>query len=765
MFRLSAALVSTSSIKISTLRAPLYVASEPPVVVMGTSHQAKPGPLPPSTSTMFFLQSPPSNKGAVDLHSIAVDGTLSHVSTPNDNKPNVRSGVHEYGGKIVRETATSSRWSLAIWRKRTNSIHNPPFFAVGGGFAPLKSKEVIFTNFSSLPTPHRLMLQSPDPTIPAIELTTDPAHRYGEFKAHPQLDRVCYAVQEDHADPSPSGVVNKLVHLDLSAVTPENPCPIITVIAEGLDFYTYPTVNLSATFLSFVGWSHSNMPWDDTEVYEVSLKRNGLTNATTKPQQISPNGSSNLMPLYSPLDSTLYYISDESNYYQIHKRQGASTVQLDLQQSSALEISTSGLGWVLGKQAFHFMHPSTYESTGFKGNVICGTYCLMDSGVSGVVLIFDSSSSEEQEQEAPKPIFLAKGETGCDEISEIAVGEDGKIYFIGGSHDIPEGLHSIDVAPLILAALSKDGTPPSPLQLPKLLVDPVVKDSNGDILSLITKDFTPPEHLLIPGKYGDIHAYYYPPSPSSTMLPKGTAPPLLVKAHGGPTSETCKCFRLDIQYWLLRGFAILDVDYSGSSGYGREYRHRMKGLWGECDREDVVSAAQYCVDQGMVNPKWISIDGGSAGGYTTLCALTFSSGVFTAGCSKYGISDLGALYEETHKFESKYMDMLIGKYPECKEVYHSRCPIMFVDQLSCPILLLQGTEDKVVPPNQAEMMYEAMKKKGIDTSLVLYKGEGHGFRVAANVEHALETEYRFFCKVWGIADKGGDLVLNERVEM
>jgi dipeptidyl aminopeptidase/acylaminoacyl peptidase len=278
-----------------------------------------------------------------------------------------------------------------------------------------------------------------------------------------------------------------------------------------------------------------------------------------------------------------------------------------------------------------------------------------------------------------------------------------------------------------------------------------------------------------PGGIGYAYGYYYPPSrwiagSSSSSRDENDdnmkKPPLLVKAHGGPTSQTSTTFRLLIHFWTSRGFAVLDVDYGGSTGKGAAYRKSLHGKWGIVDVNDVCAGATYCIRQGWVHPKWVCIDGSSAGGYTTLAALTFRT-TFLAGASLYGISDLTALARDTHKFESHYLDGLVGSYPKDQSIFDERCPILFPEKLNCPILLLQGLEDKVVPPNQAEGMFHALKEKGLLTSLVMYKGEQHGFRKKKNIQHVLNSEYSFFCQVFGIEPEEGteELAIGVRLEM
>jgi dipeptidyl aminopeptidase/acylaminoacyl peptidase len=244
------------------------------------------------------------------------------------------------------------------------------------------------------------------------------------------------------------------------------------------------------------------------------------------------------------------------------------------------------------------------------------------------------------------------------------------------------------------------------------------------------------------------YGLYYAPNNRDFQAPHGELPPLLVKSHGGPTGSASGDFSLKIQYWTSRGFAVLDVDYGGSTGYGRAYRQRLNGNWGIVDVQDCVNGAKFLVDQGWVDGDRLVIAGGSAGGYTTLCALTFYD-VFKAGASYYGVSDLEVLATDTHKFESRYMDSMIGPYPEAKQIYFDRSPINFVDKLSCPAIFFQGDEDKVVPPNQAEMMVEMLNKKGLPVAYILYKGEQHGFRQAENIKRTLDGEFYFYSQVFG----------------
>ena len=258
------------------------------------------------------------------------------------------------------------------------------------------------------------------------------------------------------------------------------------------------------------------------------------------------------------------------------------------------------------------------------------------------------------------------------------------------------------------------------------------------------------EHVTFPSGDGrQAFALYYPPTNPDCAPPEGELPPLVVRSHGGPTGRASPALNLQIQFWTSRGFAVVDVDYAGSTGYGRAYRSLLEGRWGIADVEDCIAAARHLAATGRADPERLAIRGGSAGGYTTLCALTFHD-CFKAGASWYGIGDLEALLRDTHKFESRYLDRLVGPWPEAAATYRARSPLHHADGLSCPVIFLQGLDDKVVPPNQAEAMVAALRAKGVPVAYLAFPGEGHGFRAAEAIERALLAEYAFFCRVFGI---------------
>jgi dipeptidyl aminopeptidase/acylaminoacyl peptidase len=268
--------------------------------------------------------------------------------------------------------------------------------------------------------------------------------------------------------------------------------------------------------------------------------------------------------------------------------------------------------------------------------------------------------------------------------------------------------------------------------------------------------FSRPEHVTFPTEPGPsgvdhAHALVYPPTNPTVSGPDDERPPLLVLVHGGPTSAARSVLDLGIQYWTSRGFAVADVDYRGSTGYGRRYREALKGQWGIADLDDVVACARWLADQGRVDPARLAIRGGSAGGYTTLAALTFRPGVFAAGASHYGVADLAALATDTHSFESRYLDGLIAPWPSGADVYAERSPIHHTDALDTPLAVFQGDEDKVVPPEQAEMMVAALRAKGVPHAYMLFRGEQHGFRKAENIRAALDGELSFYAQVLGFS--------------
>jgi dipeptidyl aminopeptidase/acylaminoacyl peptidase len=482
----------------------------------------------------------------------------------------------------------------------------------------------------------------------------------------------------------------------------------LTIVQEGHDFYSCPQP--FRDYLAYIAWDHPNMPWDTTMLYIHSL-----SDDNEPPIQIIMDQPCSMAEPCWNADGSLYFLSDVTGWHNIYRRD-YQTGQVTCVLQCEADFASPHQGWILGEKSYivdddHFI--------------------VTASARDGLIRIHPNGA-------------VTSLSSPCSSISDLAKATGDHFYYIGGSTKEPFAIYRYDSHHHHTRVHSSiaDHNTIAPLQ--SFLVEP--------------------EHISYPSLGGrTAYAYLYRPTTTSSHQ---QLPPLLVKAHGGPTSQTSTTFRLDLQYWTSRGFCVLDVNYGGSTGYGKDYRRSLNGQWGLADVEDVCAGATYCVSQRWVHPDWLAIDGKSAGGYTTLCALVFGN-VFHAGASWYGISNLVTLYQDTHKFESRYMDTLVGRYPDEKQKYEARCPIHFHDKLHCPLILLQGLEDKVVPHNQAETMYEVLRAKGLDTTLVLYRGEQHGFRKGENMVHALESEYSFFCQVFGIEAVQGTIPIDVgvRIEM
>jgi dipeptidyl aminopeptidase/acylaminoacyl peptidase len=267
-------------------------------------------------------------------------------------------------------------------------------------------------------------------------------------------------------------------------------------------------------------------------------------------------------------------------------------------------------------------------------------------------------------------------------------------------------------------------------------------------------DLSEAQAIEFPAAHGEVgYAFYYPPR-NRDITSRSGLPPLVAISHGGPTAATTRTLDIRVQYWTTRGFAVVDVNYGGSTGYGRRYRERLRGEWGRVDVDDMIHAVTALVDGGKADPERLVIRGGSAGGYTTLAALTFHPGVFKAGASYYGVSDLELLARDTHKFEARYLDSLVGPYPAMAAEYRARSPIHFTDRLACALIFFQGLDDRVVPPNQSALMADAVRRKGLPVAYVAFEGEQHGFRKAEHIVRSLEAELSFYGAVFGFVPAG-----------
>ena len=494
-------------------------------------------------------------------------------------------------------------------------------------------------------------------------------------------------VREDHT--SESEPVNGIVAVDAQGKSE------VQVLYQGSDFCSTPRVSPDGSKLAWLTWNHPNMPWDGTELMVAEFDAQG--NLGEVETVAGGKTESIFQPEWSP-DSMLHFVSDRSGWWNLWRWEN--------EQASQLTSRNAEFGkpqWTLGSGTYSFASPDVIA-------------CSYVEGGTWKIGMLDITSRNLFPVETP---FSEMGR------GDIKAG-DGNLVFLAGAPTRPMTLVSLDLA---------SGK-----------WDELRKSHNLEIDSGFLSEAQPVEFPTEDGKTA--HAFFYPPKNSDFQGLEGEKPPLLVKSHGGPTGSTSIALEWGVQFWTSRGIGVLDVNYGGSTGYGREYRERLNGNWGIVDVDDCCNAALHLVSQGEADGDRLAIDGGSAGGYTTLAALTFKE-VFKAGASYYGVSNLEALAKETHKFESRYLDGLVGPYPERQDLYQERAPINHTDQLSCPLIFFQGLDDKIVPPNQAQMMFDAVRAKGIPTAYIPFEGEQHGFRRAENIKRALEAELYFYSKVFG----------------
>jgi dipeptidyl aminopeptidase/acylaminoacyl peptidase len=476
------------------------------------------------------------------------------------------------------------------------------------------------------------------------------------------------------------------------------------VLVSGPDFVSDPRPSPEGDALAWLQWDHPSMPWDAARL--VVRGADGREHAMA-----GGSGESVVQPVWGA-DGTLWFLCDRTNFWSLYRRRPHGEIELVLDVGGDI----GGPQWRFGQSR----------------------YALLADG----------------------RVVLAHARAGVDRLAVLDGGDLRELDLPWGTfrHVTAQGTAVVCVA----------GSPSSEPVVLRIDVDSgqqeVLRPARD--LGLDAAWFAVPEHVTFPTEdggtgIGEAHALVYPPTNPEATAPDGDLPPLLVVVHGGPTAAAVPVLTLDIQYWTSRGFCVADVDYRGSVGYGRRYRDALQGRWGVVDLDDVVACARFLADSGRVDPARMAIRGGSAGGYTTLAALTMRPGVFTAGASHYGVADLGALAAETHKFESRYLDGLVAAWPSGRAVYDERSPINHVDALDTPLAVFQGDEDAVVPPDQAEAMVAALREKGVPHAYLLFAGEQHGFRKAENIRAALDGELSFYAQVWGFdlpADEGIELI-------
>jgi dipeptidyl aminopeptidase/acylaminoacyl peptidase len=575
----------------------------------------------------------------------------------------------------------------------------------GGGSYCVHQDQIFFVNDSDqqiylidtlIDKPMDKLMDKPTDTSSdrqtVFAITHDTNKRFADFSFDEKSQRLI-AICETHLD---NTVINQIVAIDISSGD-------ITVLESGNDFYASPRLNHANDQLCWQTWNHPNMPWDGNQLYLADIDNQGLLIN----QCLIAGGEqvSVFQPQWSP-DNTLYYITDESGWWHLYRFTNKTTEQLTTGKKEF------GLPqWVFAQSTYSFINAD---------QIIC---CYQADGQVQLAILSLGQNFE---------ITLLS--THWQQFSSISA-DAGNIAFIAAScQHFPQ---------LVSTRYTAEAAEP--------LSCKIVKSSSQ--LDITNDYYSKPVTLTFTNRHNkNVYAFYYPPTNPDYSPASDEPPPLIVICHGGPTGQSSSALDPKKQFWSSRGFALLDVNHSGSTGYGRDYRNRLYKNWGILDVEDCCDAALYAVNQGLANKDQLIIRGSSAGGYTVLAALTFEQ-VFSAGASYYGISELSSLASDTHKFESHYLDKLIGPYPQASDLYQQRSPINHSQKLDCPVVFFQGIDDRVVPKQQAEAMFAALDKKGITVAAQYYEGEKHGFRKAETIKQSLENELSFYQLVLNIDDR------------
>ena len=516
-------------------------------------------------------------------------------------------------------------------------------------------------------------------------LTPGDGYRYADLTVDRKRNRLI-CIREDHTGQGEA--VNTIVGIDLNGGDNGK------VLIEGNNFYAFARLSPDGNQLAYQTWNHPNMPWDGCELWVADINADGTLHHADR---VAGSATESIFqPEWSP-DGVLHFVAETTGWWNLYRWKDGKVEALHPMQAEFGQPQ-----WAFGQSLYTFVSAD---------KILCS---YSQNGTWHLAWLETSSKK------------LTPIENSFTEISEVRAGK-GFAAFIAGSPTQPLTVTRMDTT---------TGKMESVQQASEVKVD-------AGYLSIA-------EPITFPTTNGnEAHAIYYAPKNKDYVAPEGERPPLMVISHGGPTSSAKTDLRLTVQYWTSRGFAVLDVNYGGSTGYGREYRQRLNGNWGVVDVDDCCNGALYLVEKGLADRNRLTVRGGSAGGYTTLACLTFRPDVFKAGASHYGLSRLEDFVTDTHKFESRYLFSLIGKYPENKKLYDERSPITYLKNLSCPLILFQGDEDKIVPPAQSQMMFEAVRAKELPVAYLLFEGEQHGFRKAQNIKRSLEAELYFYSKVFG----------------
>ena len=498
-----------------------------------------------------------------------------------------------------------------------------------------------------------------------------------------------FCVREDHSAGS-GQPVDTIARVDLTGGDGGS------VIVSGNDFYASPRLSPDGRLLAWVAWDHPNMQWDASELWVAEVdEASGLGD---RRKVAGGPGRGVTEPRWSP-GGDLVFLSEQTGWLNLHRyRPSTGSVEALMD----LEAEIGGFSFGLGTSTF------AVES---DRRIVC---VRMDRGSSRLATLDTGSGGMEYV------------DTEFSEVSHVKAA-NGQAVIVGGSPEAPQSVVRLDLETGEAEVLR-----------------------SGARQAIDSAYLSAPEPIEFPTEDGvTSHAFYYAPSNADFEAPAGELPPLIVISHGGPTGATSCVLDLNIQFWTSRGFGVVDVNYGGSTGFGREYRERLRLRWGIVDLDDCINSAKHLIERGDADPDRVLIRGGSAGGYTTLASLAFRD-FYKAGASYYGLSDLEGIVKDTHKLESQYLDGLIGPYPERRDLYLERSPVHSADRINCPLILFQGLEDKAVPPSQAEYMLEAMRSRGLPVAYVPFADEQHGFRIAENIKQSLGNELYFYCRVFGI---------------
>ncbi|MDD7935075.1 prolyl oligopeptidase family serine peptidase [Actinomycetospora straminea] len=544
-----------------------------------------------------------------------------------------------------------------------------------------------------------------DPGGEPVVLTPDPAvprgDRYADGDVAPDGTWLVCVREHHPREHAPASEVVNEV-VRLDAREPSEPQVLVT----GPDFVAAPRLSPDATRLAFVSWDHPSMPWDDTVLTVRDLATGVDTVVAGGP------GESVGEPVWQ-VDRSLHFLSDRTGWWNLYRWSPDDGV-------TPLVVLDAEIGL------------PAWQLAGARHATVGDRVVVARSSQGFDALAVRDADGTVTELDTP---FTAIRSVRAD-------GEDG-VVCVAGSPTAEPGVHRIALAGTVttLRPPRDLGLDPATIAVPEPMTFPSTDPS---------------------GAPREAHALYYPPAGEG---PADARPPLLVVIHGGPTGAAAPVLNLGLQYWTSRGFGVVDVDHGGSTGYGRAYREQLRGAWGIVDVADCLAAARALADAGRVDPARLAIRGGSAGGFTTLAALAREDTPFSAGADHFGVADLEALAQETHKFESRYLDGLVGPYPPARDVYVERSPITHVDRLATPLIVLQGDEDAIVPPNQSEMIVDALRRRGVPVAYLLFPGEQHGFRRAENIRRALDAELAFYARMFGFALPPGEDIAPVEVEV